>query len=237
MHDFQDDFYKILGVEEASTPEEIRKAYLKLARKLHPDRFPNDPEKRVEAQAEFSKIARAHDTLSSVKQRKEYDALRALVKNKMAIDTGEPAIVGAAARTAIVGAAAITVEQKEESNEVAALKHFARATEMLNCKKFSNAESAIEEAIRLSPNNCSYHVMLAEIHLAQRRDMRALTAVQAALKLGPKNPDAKFVELKIKISMKQALRAKEEAKKAQLAANSGLKGFLNQLKKLLSRKR
>ena len=69
MLEYNEDFYAVLGVEETAAPEEIRKAYLKLAKKLHPDRFPNDPEKRAEAQAEFSKVTRAHDVLSDAKQR------------------------------------------------------------------------------------------------------------------------------------------------------------------------
>ncbi|ORX42172.1 DnaJ-domain-containing protein, partial [Anaeromyces robustus] len=36
--------YKILGVEPDATPEEIRKAYLKTSRLIHPDKFRNDEE-------------------------------------------------------------------------------------------------------------------------------------------------------------------------------------------------
>jgi molecular chaperone DnaJ len=90
MQDLQEDYYAILGVEETASPDDVRKAYLKLAKKLHPDRFPNDPEKKAEAQAQFSKVSRAHDVLGDPKQREEYDALRILARNRAALETGAP---------------------------------------------------------------------------------------------------------------------------------------------------
>ncbi|MBY0358880.1 MAG: DnaJ domain-containing protein [Candidatus Obscuribacterales bacterium] len=89
MLEFQEDLYGLLGVAEAAAPEDLRKAYLKLAKKLHPDRFPNDPEQRAAAQAEFSRVTRAHDILSDPKQRQEYDAIRALAKSRLALEMGE----------------------------------------------------------------------------------------------------------------------------------------------------
>ena len=44
MQEFEEDYYAILGIESDASQEDIRKAYLSLAKKLHPDRFPNDPE-------------------------------------------------------------------------------------------------------------------------------------------------------------------------------------------------
>jgi molecular chaperone DnaJ len=63
------DYYKTLGVERKATPEEIKKAYRKLARKYHPDRNPDDKQ----AEARFKEISQAHDVLGDPEKRKQYD--------------------------------------------------------------------------------------------------------------------------------------------------------------------
>jgi DnaJ-class molecular chaperone len=64
------DPYDVLGVARTATPEEIRKAYRQLAKKLHPDLNPGD--KRAEEQ--FKEVSAANDILSDPDKRKRYDA-------------------------------------------------------------------------------------------------------------------------------------------------------------------
>lgn len=71
---FDKDFYKILGVSKSVTPEELKKAYRKLARKYHPDSNPGN----AASEARFKEISEAHSVLSDPEQRKEYDAVRAM---------------------------------------------------------------------------------------------------------------------------------------------------------------
>src|SRR6202051_1710781 len=63
------DYYKTLGVDKKATPEEVKKAYRKLARKYHPDRNPGDEQ----AEARFKEISQAHDVLGDPEKRKQYD--------------------------------------------------------------------------------------------------------------------------------------------------------------------
>ncbi len=65
------DYYATLGVKRTATPEEIRKAFRKLARKYHPDVNPGD--KRAEEK--FKEISEANDILSDEKKRKVFDQL------------------------------------------------------------------------------------------------------------------------------------------------------------------
>lgn len=232
MLEYNEDLYAVLGVEEAAAPEEIRKAYLKLAKKLHPDRFPNDPEKRAEAQAEFSKVTRAHDVLSDAKQRDEYNALRSLAKSRSGGGTTD----GTGAAAATTATATATAEQKTENKETWAQKHNDRALDLVKRKKFADAETAIKEAIRLCPNNAIYHATLAEIHLGRGWKTLAQTAVTTALKIDPKNHEAKAVELKLKAGQSKTGEAnKKDAKNAESGSHEK-KGFLDQLKELLNKK-
>ncbi len=63
------DYYKILAIEKTASEVDIKKAYRKLARKLHPDLNPNDKE----AHKNFQAINEAHEVLSDPEKRKKYD--------------------------------------------------------------------------------------------------------------------------------------------------------------------
>jgi curved DNA-binding protein len=62
------DFYKTLGVSETASPDEIKKAYRKLANQHHPDKGGD--------QAKFKDISVAYETLSDAQKKAEYDAQR-----------------------------------------------------------------------------------------------------------------------------------------------------------------
>lgn len=63
------DYYETLGVTRDATPEELKRAYRKLARQYHPDANPNDPE----AAERFKEIGRAYEVLSDPEKRQRFD--------------------------------------------------------------------------------------------------------------------------------------------------------------------
>ena len=63
------DYYEVLSVSKNASADEIKKAYRKLARKLHPDLNPNDKE----AHKKFQQINEANEVLSDPEKRKKYD--------------------------------------------------------------------------------------------------------------------------------------------------------------------
>ncbi|MBD2139237.1 J domain-containing protein [Anabaena sp. FACHB-1237] len=66
--DFKD-YYSILGISKTASPEEIKQAFRKLARKYHPDVNPNNKQ----AEAKFKEVNEAYEVLSDTDKRKKYD--------------------------------------------------------------------------------------------------------------------------------------------------------------------
>ena len=67
----EESFYKVLGVSETSSKEEIKKAYRTLSLKYHPDKNGGNKE----AISKFQKISEAYETLGDEQKREEYDMM------------------------------------------------------------------------------------------------------------------------------------------------------------------
>jgi len=83
---FEKDFYAILGVPADADAVAIKKAYRKLARKLHPDQNPGSKS----AEKRFKEIGEAYAVLSAPEERKQYDAIRSMSRGGARFTSGAP---------------------------------------------------------------------------------------------------------------------------------------------------
>ena len=74
------DYYTVLGVTPAEGLHAIRRAYRSLAKQYHPDYAGQ------EGQTQFQEIQEAYEVLSDPRKRKEYDALRPVVRPACVVD-------------------------------------------------------------------------------------------------------------------------------------------------------
>jgi curved DNA-binding protein CbpA len=186
------DYYELLGVPHNATVAEVRKAYAKIARERHPDRF-TDPVERESAQEFFKEATAAFNALSNERARREYDD--ALAK---------PVAVGPAeiARQAFErGLAQYDAKAFHEAVELlrSAVTHApdqARYHSALAVALARNphwAREAIQEAekaVQLEPAAAFHHGVLAELLLAQGLKLRACRAAEGALRLDPREARA-----------------------------------------------
>ena len=84
------DFYAALGVPKDADKDQIKKAYRKLARDLHPDRNPGDSA----SEDRFKSVGEAYNVLSDDKQRQQYDAVRAMGGGGPRFQAGGPGGAG-----------------------------------------------------------------------------------------------------------------------------------------------
>ncbi len=117
-----ENYYAVLGITMNATIQEIKQAYLRLARQYHPDRF-TDMEEKKKANEIFAKITAAYRVLSDEKLKSEYDK---------SLQTG--------------------VKPKDDAQEVQAKNAFLRAREFLKNNDPWRAVNLLRIACRYKPD-------------------------------------------------------------------------------------
>lgn len=130
------DYYELLNLKNAATPEEIKDSYYKFAKKFHPDRLGSapDPDLKEKANFVFARINKAYDVLSNEDKKREYDTK---------------------------GYKEVAPQDKVNENLIEkAHILFRKAKTLYSQKKFWEAAAILEEAIRYDANKSSYFLLL-----------------------------------------------------------------------------
>jgi len=182
------DYYETLGVARNASAIEIRKAYTKLARDRHPDRF-SDPVEKERAQEFFKDATAAFNTLTNDQMRREYDAEldrpKATPEERVAflLAEGEELL-----KSGELGHAVDRVRQ------VIYFQHHVIQHRILlgrllakHPKTAHEGIQVLEEVTHQAPHNAQAHIDLAIAFLARGLTLRARKAAEAAATIDPTN--------------------------------------------------
>jgi curved DNA-binding protein CbpA len=210
------DHYDILDVARLATGNEIKSSYHKLARRFHPDRFhQSEPQLRSQVESAFARIAQAYEVLSNQSLRADYDLKQSpkpgSSSQKPATAEGKasgpkPAAPESDAKRAAQsfqrGRDAFQNNRHDEAirflaeaamvspREARYRAHYGQALARQS-KTRRMAETELQAALALEPENASYRIMLAELYRQLGLQKRAEGELERALALDPKNNAAR----------------------------------------------
>jgi curved DNA-binding protein CbpA len=181
------DYYEILGVAKDAAAADVRRAYARIAKERHPDRF-SDPAEKERAQEFFKEATAAFNTLSNERARRDYDV--ELAKPRATTPEAQAAVALVEAqevlRTGDLGAAlerlrrAVYLQPQELKYRLALgralTKHPQTAREGIQL---------LEEITRQDPRNFAAHHELALAFQAQGLLLRARKEAEAAALIDP----------------------------------------------------
>jgi curved DNA-binding protein CbpA len=194
-------YYEVLEIPSDADDREIKKAYHKLARELHPDKAPS-PEEARKVEDQFALVSAAYNTLKDPGKRADYN--KGLAKNNggaggaatatarvLNSGRGRPAAAGATTQGSgkQPNGPGITPERVS-----IAQKAFARGMQFFKEDNLAKAISFFEAAIQNNDQEAIYHARLALALIKEKRSAtRAIEAAQRAIDLDPYNQDHKFI--------------------------------------------
>jgi len=186
-------YYGVLGLQEYSSDDEIKKAYYRMAKEFHPDRhFHLSGDMKDKLNEIFSYITKAYSTLTDPQKRKEYDRKSTLITTKKTKIAHDSYIDGRTEfRRGNYEEAARLFGIAANLDSSVAKYHYHYCLALLKLQRFKEAEGAILTAIKIDPFNPEYQVELGNLYLELGFPIRATRYFEDALKIDPTNKKAK----------------------------------------------
>lgn len=188
------DHYAILDVDPHAETEEIKKRFVEMTRKFHPDKFQqyNDPGLQAKIDGIYARIAEAYETLHDPRRRTEYNErsstgkVPAPAENNPKPGTGKPA----AGKPVDAPAAEAPKPPSYEDPKHRARQHFLHGKDAAKNRKFHDAVEHFRESVRLEPETAEYQYWLGKtLSMNPQRMKEAEERLQAAIKLAPSRPE------------------------------------------------
>lgn len=198
------DYYQLLGVAPSAGAGEIRKAYARLAKERHPDKF-SDPAEKEKAQSSFQDLTTAFNTLCNESRRREYDAERERPKPQSAEDIARDAFErsgpaleqGDFHQAVTLLRTAVHHAPGEVQYQLALGRTLGRTRETAR-----EAIQVLEKASQLAPGSAALWADIAALYQGQGLKLRAQKAIESALRLNPR--DARVARLAAELGVSRS---------------------------------
>lgn len=172
------DYYHILNVAPSASRQDIKKAYVKLVKQVHPDKNPEDPGGSVER---TKSVNEAYAVLKDHRKRRRYDRMR---ERGGMPDGATPNEYDAGTRPVFHHLHAMMQLKKNPQ----ALKNLARRA--FDRGRYSVARSLLERGIKLTPEDHELYMGLSWCLFHQGQNERCARVLEKFLTLNPKDADA-----------------------------------------------
>ncbi len=201
--------YDILGVDSKAETSELKRAYFNLAKNFHPDRYHSEGGNTLKRiQHAFTELAQAHETLKNAESREVYDyrvrkELAEREKRVAAGETGTPNLQGEQATENFERGYSLLMDDDPDGALpfLARAAHFAPQNARYRAfygralaydeKKRHKAESEMQAALKIDPNNPTFRIMLAEFFIQFNLVKRAEGELNRLLAIFPSNREAR----------------------------------------------
>jgi curved DNA-binding protein CbpA len=187
------DYYELFGVKNTAPTSEIKETYFRFSKKYHPDRLPVAPDSTVKKKANevFAEINKAFEVLSNENKKREYDfkGYKEKQKGKVEVSPGN---------------------QPQKAREL-----YLKANAFYKLKRYWEAASMLEDAVRMDASKPSYFLLLGLCQAKSPETVKmAEKNLNIAAEMEPWNADPVFALGELYRSENFLKKAKVHFKKA-----------------------
>ncbi len=192
-------YYEILGLTPDASEKDIKQAYYRLARELHPDKAGNEEERRINEEV-FSEVSKAYNVLKDKTRRLEYDRIlkktapapaSVPVTQQQTPDTAAPS--PAKPPSAPAAARRGPSERTSEKNQIAK-KAYVKGMQYFKINDFEQAIPFLEAAIQNDDREALYYYRLAvALTRSRKKFTKAVEYCSRAIEMDPYNMEYKLL--------------------------------------------